>query len=245
MAIYYTFKELAELIRSQDFWFHFGVLRTGIIKHVQGGYAAVMKNVLHTFISDDESFCHVGIAMDVGSGPGLFYAKVWRLLADGAALAATFDWTSASGTKSCFCCVNGLKPGTFDDESEDFVPITCVDPKKFVLHTNESVWKSVDDQKAMAATFNKTTMKRIQQCYGFKLNPHGWLMDATLREFAKPVDLYRQDWPHIFLQHGVGNIQMYHLFESTGIDINELQLDAGKTHDAQSKMGRAQRKLSL
>ena len=191
---------------------------------MKGVYGAVMKAVLHTFINDDESFCHVGIAMDVGSGPCLMYAKPWKLLADGAALTACFDTTGASGTKSCFCCSNAMKAGTFDEEEVgQFVEITCADPEKFILHTNESVWKSVDDLTAIAPTVNKTQLKRIQQCYGFKANPDGMLRDMPLREFVKPVDFYTHDWPHIFLQHGVGNIQMYHLFENGGVEMEELR----------------------
>ena len=72
VAVYYTFKELASLVRSQDFWFHFGVLRTNVLKFVEGGYGAMTKAIVHTFISDVESFCHVGIAIDVGFGPCLW-----------------------------------------------------------------------------------------------------------------------------------------------------------------------------
>jgi hypothetical protein len=43
---------------------------------------------------------------------------------------------------------------------------------------------------------------------------------------VKPVDFYTQDWPHIFAQHGVGNIQMFHLLESARIDMAELRTDA-------------------
>jgi hypothetical protein len=228
VAFYWTFKELAHLIRSQDFWFHLGFIRTSVIKRVKGGYGAMTKAVLHTFINDVESFCHVGIAIDVGAGPRLLYAKPWRLLADGAALTATFDTTGASGTKACFCCANAMKIGTFDDadESDDFVPMSCADAEKFVRHTNESVWKSVEDVCAMASRFKKTQLKRITQSYGFRINPHGMLMDMPLREFVKPVDFYTQDWPHIFAQHGVGNIQLFHLLRSAGIDMAELRTDA-------------------
>ena len=51
------------------------------------------------------------------------------------------------------------------------------------------------------------------------------LIDASLREFVKPVDFYTQDWPHIFAQHGVGNIQLYHFLESASINISALQDD--------------------
>ena len=224
VAIYYTFRELGHLlVRSQDCWFHFGVLRTSILKDVVGGYGALMKAVIHTFISDVESFHEVGIAVDVGDGPCLLYAKPWRLLADGAALSATFDSTGAAGTKVCFCCANAIKDGTFDVASDTFVPITCGDPKKFIRHTNESVWKSFDDLAAMAPAVKPTPMKKLAQCYGFKYNPDGMLMDKKLRDLVRPVDFYTQDWAHIFLQHGVGNVEFYHLHSRIGVDIEELR----------------------
>ena len=225
VAFYWTFKEFGDLIRSQDFWFHLGVLRTRIIKFAIGGYGAMMKAVLHTFVRDFESFCDVGIAVDVGFGPSLLYAQLWKLLADGAALTAVFDCTGASGTKACFCCVNAIKDGTFEEDSENFVSITCTNPEAFILHTNASVWKSIDDVNAMAPNFNKTQFKRICQSYGFKNNPHGMMVDEPLREFVRPVEFHTQDWPHIFLQHGVGNVEMYHLFEHTGVDTTEMQGD--------------------
>ena len=90
VAVYYTFKEFARLVRNEAFWFHFGFLRTKILKTILGGYGALTKSILNTFINDVESFIHVGVAVDI-DGPRLLYAKVWKMLADGAALAACFD----------------------------------------------------------------------------------------------------------------------------------------------------------
>jgi hypothetical protein len=226
VALYYTFKELQHLIRSQDFWFHFGFIRTSVIKQVQGGYGALAKSVFNLFINDVESIVRVGIAIDVGAGPQLLYAVPWRVLADGAALTAIFDSIGASGSKACTECANAIKDVTFDvDDAAEFVPISCADPTKFVKHTKESIWESVEDVCKLSTRFNKTRMMRISQCYGFKANPHGLLMAKRLRPFLDPVGLFTSDWPHIFAQNGVGNIQLFHLFDSTGLTVEELRAD--------------------
>ena len=222
VAVYYTFKEFARLVRNEAFWFHFGFIRTSVMKKVLGGYGALTKSIVNTFINDVESFVHVGIAVDI-DGPRLLYAKCWRLLADGAALAAVFDSNMSSGTKQCFACANAIKDGTFGKAPKGWVPITGTNMRKFIRHTNESVWKSIDDLNALAPGCGITRKRRLRQCYGFKDNPHGLLANKPLRKFIKPVDFLTNDWAHIFAQNGVGNIQLYHAMESIGIDVNALQ----------------------
>ena len=183
------------------------------------------KHVFNHFINDDESIVRVGIAIDVGAGPQLLFAVPWRFLADGAALTATFDSTGASGSKACTECANAMKDGTLDGDDGEFTPISCADPTKFVKHTKESIWESVEDVCKLSETFNKTSMIRIKQVYGFKANPHGLLMAKKIRPFLDPVRLFTSDWPHIFAQNGVGNIQLFHLFNNTGLTVEELAAD--------------------
>ena len=202
-------------------------MRTKTPKTILAGYGALTKSIVNTFVNDVESLIFAGVAVNI-DGPRLLYAKVWRMLADGAALAMCFDSNMSSGTKNCFECSNAIKKGTFDENFKEWVPITCTDMKKFVRHTNESVWKSCDDLLALAPGCGKTRMKQLQQCYGFKHNPHGILACKELRQFIKPMEFITQDWAHIFAQTGVGNIQLYHALESMRIDVNTLQDDVNK-----------------
>lgn len=226
VAFYFTFAEFgAQLIRNQDFWFQTAILRSSIVKEIPGGLSTIMKEFLKTFVEGREAFNTQGVAIDAANGPFLFYAVPSRLVADGAALSAVFDANSAAATKPCFWCTNVLKPGTFEDQLDGFVDTTCTDTAKIILHTDKSIWRTFDDLAALKPRNNKTTFQRIQQSYGFKHNPRGLLMDLELRRIIRPLEFHTADWPHIYLQHGVANIEMWHLLRRLKLKISLLQDD--------------------
>jgi len=226
MAFYFTFKEFGCLrIRYQAFWFQFAVLRTSIIQKVNGGLPAVVKQVLRLFFNEDNGWNSVGACVDAGTGPFMLFANLSNILGDEAALVACFDSKGPSGSKNCVLCVNCLKRGTFDHELEGFVDGTCTDLNKFIVHTTESVWQTVDDLQRLKATSAPGNFKLMEQSYGWKWNPQGLLMDSYLRRIVRPIECYTQDWAHVYLQHGVGSIELFHLLRKTKVTSDELLED--------------------
>ena len=220
-AFYFTFKEFGHLrIRYQCFWFQIGILRRNIIKKVDGGLGAVVSALLKVMFHASDSFS-AGIVICLASGKFLFYAILSNLLGDEAELTTVFDFKGSSGSKQCNVCVNCYKRGTFETDLPGFCTIACTDPKQLKLHSNESVWKSMDDLERLNGELTLAEFNLAQQSYGFNLNTSGLLAPSN-RDIVFPSDQYTQDWPHVFLQHGVGNIEMWHMLKRLSVPIDEL-----------------------
>ena len=225
-----TFLEFGHaLIHDSDFWIKFAVITTEDVKRVRGHASGVMKLLCRAIFG---MFSRDGVAIDIRGRPTMFFATVSNFLLDGAELSNVFDTLSFSASKCCPNCINAVSASTFDatEDSGQFVPITETSMRRFTLHTDRSIWRAIDDLDELkratkrdgSPLYGPTRFKAIEQSYGYRWNPDGFLAAKDLRPLLKPCRLMTHDWAHIFGQNGVGNVDIWHIIRHAGIDTGLL-----------------------
>jgi hypothetical protein len=138
--------------------------------------------------------------------PKLIRAKLIGVIADAAALKAMFEWKGASGLKPCIECDN-LWMKNSRIELANAVTFACFDSSLYEKRSDEDVWESYDTLQAQLGIVGVGFFKNLEQGCGLKLVPGSLLEDVELRDVVRPVSHKIDDWPHVFFQSGLFNVE--------------------------------------
>ena len=203
LAIYVTIREFGpHLIKNELMWLPIGLIRSSITKDVIGGVSNCMRVLLRRWFLEDKLHSE-GVCLDLGipdSGFATLYFKLGNLVADGDALRATWSVKGASGKLPCICCKNVLNERV---DSDYLVHISCCDPAKFDVSTNEEVWAKADILTAADGTVRKGEFELQSKAMGLTYCPRGLLWDMEMRKHAGPMDVITYDAMHCTLSNGI------------------------------------------
>ena len=135
-----SFKDFGSEIASKAcLWMPFAILRSSVIKKVNGGLSRCLRDLLLSafgFVGKTDGMQH-GIVLQLPSGPRAVVVRVSNNLADEAALSNALGLKGASGLLPCCKCTNIVKRGTKRKANPHVHDITCHDPTLFHARTDE------------------------------------------------------------------------------------------------------------
>ena len=142
----------------------------------------------------------------------LVFCSFGFIIADEDALRQIWSAKGASGTFPCMECWNvcGVGPKSLVTDNQGvLVAISCTDFSKFRRKTNAGVWQQVDELAAVAAAAGPAArLIALEKKYGLNHNPHGLLLNVTLRNIVKPVDHTTHDPTHCYYSNGIGTLEI-------------------------------------
>ena len=151
-CLYYSFLQFDDHLSKELAWFVLATVRAELVQQLKGGVSELVRRALWTFHSGVGNFSN-GIQLHSSK---VLFGRIAMLLGDEAALKAALECKGAAGKVLCFRCQTTLqKRYASNDLAEPWVLHTCTDSAKFRLHSNESVWKTVDLLAARSRTETK------------------------------------------------------------------------------------------
>ena len=173
MAIYASWLELGDFLRTEEAWLTLGIMRTSIMKTIRGGVSSAVKTVLRALFVGSRSMSSAGILLPAGD---LLFCKFHRFLSGEGAGKAVWCCKGASGIKPCIGCKNvvqlaeGEESLTKVDGSGYLVDIACWDTARFDPMSDTDVFTAYDGLVAMqAAGALKGELEREEKARGFAI----------------------------------------------------------------------------
>jgi hypothetical protein len=183
-CIYVTIRELGhERLKDQSCWLPLAVIRTVVTKDVAGGISAVFRVMLRRLFLV-EKISSDGICIDLavpGTGYVNLYFGLGNIVADGDALRGIWSAKGSSGKLPCILCKNVVSEQVL---SPYMVDLSCCDPARFDLATDEQIWQKVDALHAQHGVGSKKSFEDTQMMYGITYCPEGLLWDLPLRRWV-------------------------------------------------------------
>ena len=203
---YMSFAEFGpEVLFREEVWLTIAVFRTVMLKDIKASTSGATRSLLrHMFLDGSPNF-KVGAAFRFDP-PKLIRAKLVGVIADAAALKAMFHWKGASGLKPCIECDN-LWMKNSRIELPNAVTLGCFDSSLYEKRSDEDVWDAYDTLQAQLGIVGVGFFKDLERGCGLKLVPGSLLEDVELRDVVRPVSHKIDDWPHIFFQSGLFNVE--------------------------------------
>ena len=223
-AIYWAFADWPQwLLQRTMAWPTFGTIRSTLVENLPGKVSGLMRRILRAFFPPEgHSFKH-GVSIPTHDGHELIVTATFSgFLCDEKAHNQIAATKGASGTKPCITCKNvfnrvpdaALVPGA--------VSIRCWDRSMLDEYTNDEIYEAYD----YIANSPADQRKLLQQCLGIKIMDGGLLEDRYLRQIYKPIDHTLRDPMHVFLNNGVANVEIAHLwraFRARGFKLEVMQ----------------------
>jgi hypothetical protein len=183
-CIYVTIKELGhQRLKDASCWLPLAVLRTVVTKDVAGGIPAAFRVMLRRLFLV-EKIGSDGICIDLavpGTGYVNLYLRLGNIVADGDALRGIWSAKGSSGKLPCILCKNVVNDQVL---SPYLVDLSCCDPARFDLITDEQIWQKVDALHAQHGVGTKKSFAETEIVYGMTYCPEGLLWDLPLRSWV-------------------------------------------------------------
>jgi hypothetical protein len=212
---YWSFAELGHgLLSKASAWVVAGVLRSTVVSQVKGGLSSAFRALMRLFFGNPHNFATSGITLPCNPGV-LVFARLGACLADEAAIKHTWSVKGASGSKPCMLCKNVVEARTGVaslDPTGYLVDIGCFDVALFDEHSDETLWEACDLLQARSGSGTKKAFAALEQSLGVVHEPEGILLDRSLRSFVCPASSTVWDWMHVFLVHGLFQLEAHLLF---------------------------------
>ena len=209
-AFYYSFAEFGAIyLRKECVWVLFGVIRTHVLKEIGVPVSSVMRTVMRRL----EVLRTRGWVL-VSAPATLCFARIWKLVADEAALKSVWQNKGAGGTQICMFCKNVCEHSVASMGDGYLVNPGEPDVSKFDLRSDADVWAAIDLLRARKPVMGKGAFESFEQSMGFAFDERGLLSDLALRDVAKPVSMTAFDPMHVSLSSGVANEEIYSVLEA-------------------------------
>ena len=225
---YCTIKEFGPTVTKHEIaWIPIGVLRSCLVKHSKGGISVATKELVRsTFLDDALSTEGVCLNLDVEGGSfATLYFKLGNLVADADGHRAMWSCKGASGKLMCPCCTN-VVDDTMHEESARLVHMSCPDPTRFLLASNDDWWAKADMLEARKPTSLVGEFQTLQLAVGFTYVEGGLVWDRELRTILCPTETFTFDSMHCYLSNGVANWEvdaMLGRLKAQGITLLDVQ----------------------
>ena len=170
-AFYFAFHEFGLSLRDEDAWLCNAVIPYDKVKLVEGGLSCVLKHFLKEMFEGADSFSN-GVAFEA-EVPLMIFAKLSNLLADEAALKASFQTKGHSGLRPCLLCKNVVMKGELrlHDATGYLVSIDVHCLSLCDKASDADIWASAD----MLARSPKGELDKLEKATGLKHHETGFL----------------------------------------------------------------------
>jgi hypothetical protein len=225
-AIYWSLAELGfEALSKECFWMLGGIIRYANCCEVVGGMSCVFASCLKSFFGGEHNLASSGFTINTYRGTIVLFAKLRTTVADEAALKSIWSLKGASGLRPCALCSNAVgNRAEFDlDDDSPLVAISCASFSRFRPQSDEQLW--VAAERVASPHLSRAQRADLEKFYGIKHSPQSILLDATLRQHAKPCDVLMYDAAHVLFVHGVVQYEITNFLraaKAVGVDYNSL-----------------------
>ena len=155
-----------------------------------------------------------GVLLPHRGTPMMIFCEFGSFVADEKALKEILCCKGAGGYNFCPCCATTVNPKGPAARKRGFVPGTCLDPTRFVYHTDESVrlllreLRELSEQCA-ARVITKGFFATRSKQYGWNHVADNILLDEELGIGC--ISNLMHDWIHIYCVNGVFNVELQYL----------------------------------
>jgi len=189
-----------------------------------------MRLLMHQFFIGAESFHDRGVVLNLGDAPILVYATFTNHLGDYPALSSSYSTKGHNAINPCsVLCANVVCKGALggkvpiSNPTGVLVEISCMEPNKFVLMSDNDVWAKVDLLRAKKGKIAVGKFLNLERSLGFNDNPFGLLQEIDLRGIVSPTGSFTLDWVHIYLNNGIGGSELWCVLER--LDLIDVKYD--------------------
>ena len=208
-AIYATFLEFGQLLRNELMWLPIATIKHDTTSAAAGQLSGVLNVVFKRCFGGDS--LEAGCMLQLRE-PRLLLFKVSNLLADEAALKATWSVKGASGIKPCLLCKNVVAKGTLKQLHHAYlVEVGSTGP--FDYATNEDWYEIADHVAAQAAVVNRGQLELLEKAAGLNFNRHGLMFDPEMRRIIEPTSS-TVDSMHVYFNHGIASNETHAFLDS-------------------------------
>ena len=203
-AFYWAVQEIGGLELTQEHsWNVLTCVRTEIANDLKGGWSHLFKQCVKLFFVETGNL-ESGIQVQVGGAMRMVCFQLGYFLADESAIKHAYENKGASGKMMCLFCQTTVAERYAPNVMGPLIKHTEHDCSKFCLHTDRTVWQTVDHLAARhAAGASKKDMEELEKKLGFNHWPGGPLLDIDLRSRLKPITHTCFDPMHVFFVAGV------------------------------------------
>ena len=226
-SFYWSFLEFGgRALAAEDAWFVLTTVRSETVAEFEDKLTQLTKFCLRCFSDTGRNMAH-GMNLPWPGRPGfVLVAKVDVVLGDESALKQMLEFKGASGKVLCGLCRNCIQkryapepmhPGT--------VHHTCTEDSRFMLHTKETLQRTVQYLKDQKALLPKNKFAALETDLGLNLCPQGVLCDPVCMEAMDPTKALMFDWMHIYLVGGIFHLEINLLLEKlVGAEVKQQEL---------------------
>lgn len=228
-ALYWSLCQFGTNLCRESLWMTFTVVRSSHVVDM-GGLGTLVKFMLKSFFSGVDF--RQGVALSRNGTVKLLFASLDTLVADEAAIRAVWEVKGSSGSVPCFLCKNVVlhRSGLHSfDSTSTLVSSTCTDMSKIHLHTDASVFATIDMLQAKKGVLSPGDFARVEQSVGMRFRLDSILACHELRSIARPISVTQWDWMHVFVVKGIWNLEV-------GFLVSELNKNGVKPHDIHAFM---------
>lgn len=217
MAIYMSWLELGKFLRLEESWLMVAVVRTRLLKEIDGRFSCFLKQLLRKIFLGPRSLNTAGIVLEL-DGPRLFWAKYHLFIGDERACKEAWGIKGASGVMPCMNCKNvcSLQHDQLVgfDRTSYLVDVSCCEHSRLDTCTDAEIFEKYDNLARMKATGTPLAhIRKTEMASGVLLEPQGLLAAVDLREVTKPSRTVR-DPMHVILASGVMNTELFLLLQA-------------------------------
>ena len=214
-TFYWSIRELGpDALSNEDGWWLLTTVRSSTVGMLKDGLAQVAKHAILAFFQAASDFS-TGLLMPLGANDKLvLVAQLGLVIADESALKQMYENKGASGKVPCLLCRNVVLQRYAPTAMDETLTLhTCTDPSRFMLHTKETLFQTVDHLATQSARLNKREMAELEKNCGFNHAPAGPLLSPAVRQHLDPVKCTSFDWMHNYLVGGLFHQEVNLLLE--------------------------------
>ena len=229
MSFYLAVKDVGPALLKHEFmWLPCAVLRTRIIKTVEGKFSRVLSVFLERLLVQ---MGNVRDGVYLNALNSLCFFRLGNLLADEDGFRQAYASMGANGMFCCLGCLNVCgnrsKSLAAFDATGRIVDITCVDSSRFHTCTDEDLWEKSDIlARARGVPMTKKAREDRETHLGLHDAPHGLLQNMALRAHVRPVSALTHDPTHILFSNGMVHTELDRLvplLKEAGVGYAELR----------------------
>lgn len=211
-VIYFSFLEFgSRLLRDELVWFPMAVIKHDTATMARGALSGVLLCIFKVCFSKQQ--IEEGFLLRV-STPRIVFFRVSNILADEAALKATWSHKGASGIKPCLKCKNVLMKGTLAGQASVYlVEITEDNIRKFD-QISDAEWFETADALVPRQGVRRSAkdLDNLEKSCGLNYNAHGLLFDPEMRKVVPPSTA-TYDSMHTYFNHGIASNETHVFLE--------------------------------
>ena len=213
-AVYWASQEFGRALMAEDGWITLTCVRTQTVNQLQDNVSQLTKHCIMSFFEPSTNLLH-GVSLGFPGNPGfVLVATADTLLADESALKQMLEFKGSPGKILCFLCRNTMNERYATQPlNPQLVVHSCTDESRFLLHSRESLTRTVEHLVSQHAVLNKDEFAKLQMGLGINYSPQGVLFSESVMNLFDPIRALMFDWMHVFLVAGLLHVEINAVLE--------------------------------